>query len=71
MDTSTRARLCAPLLVLIFILSAAICMHAQVTGATLSGIISDPSDGAIAGAQISVSNTATGIRQNFQADSAG
>ena len=47
MDTSTRARLCAPLLVLIFILSAAICMHAQVTGATLSGIISDPSDGVI------------------------
>jgi hypothetical protein len=46
-------------------------MYSQVTGATLSGIISDSSGGVIPGAQISVSNTATGIRQNFQADSAG
>jgi autotransporter translocation and assembly factor TamB len=69
--TSKGAKICAPLLVLIFILSAAICTYSQVTGATLSGIISDPSGGVIPGAQISVNNTATGISQSFQADAAG
>jgi len=55
----------------VLILSGAISMHSQVTGATLSGTITDSSGGVIPGAQISVTNTATGIKQEFQADSAG
>ena len=46
-------------------------MYSQVTGATLSGTISDPSGGVIPEARISISNTATGISQDFQSDSAG
>ena len=61
----------APLLAVVFVLSVTIAMYSQVTGATLSGTITDPSGGAIPGAQISVTNTATGINQEFQADSAG
>src|SRR6202162_3272619 len=62
----------APLLLaVVFILSVAIAMYSQVTGATLSGTITDSSGGVIPGAQISVTNTATGINQEFHADSAG
>src|SRR6266436_8042971 len=46
-------------------------LHAQVTGATVSGTITDASGGVIAGAEISVRNTATGIIRNTTADSAG
>jgi hypothetical protein len=42
----------APLLAVVFTLSLAIAMYSQVTGATLSGTITDPSGGAIPGAQI-------------------
>jgi len=61
----------AALLVAVFMLFGAIPVYCQVTGATLSGTITDPSGSAIPGAQISVTNTATGINQEFQADSAG
>jgi hypothetical protein len=61
----------AALLAVVFVLSVNIAMHSQVTGATLSGTITDSSGGVIPGAQISVTNTATGINQEFQADSAG
>ncbi len=46
-------------------------LHAQVTGATISGTITDASGGVIVGAVISVRNTATGINRNTTADSAG
>src|ERR1700682_754358 len=46
-------------------------LRAQVTGATISGTITDASGGGIAGAQVSVRNTATGIIRNTTADSAG
>src|SRR6202022_679461 len=46
-------------------------VYCPVTGATLSGTITDSSGGVIPGAQISVTNTSTGINQEFQADSAG
>jgi hypothetical protein len=65
------AKILAPLMVIVFSLSLAVSVYSQVTGATLSGTISDPSGGVIPGAQISISNTATGISKDFQADSAG
>src|ERR1700736_5216535 len=46
---------------------AAVCLgysspvHGQVAGASLSGTVTDASGGAIAGAQISVKNIATGV----------
>jgi len=61
----------APLLVLVFSLFFAASIYSQVTGATLSGTVSDASGGGIPGATISIKNTATGISQNFLADSAG
>jgi hypothetical protein len=61
----------AIILVVVFMLFGAISAYSQVTGATLSGTITDSSGGVIPGAQIFVTNTATGIKQEFQADSAG
>jgi hypothetical protein len=46
-------------------------LHAQVTGATVSGTITDATGAVIAGAEISVRNTDTGIIRNTTADSAG
>ena len=54
----------APLLVVVFTLSVTIAMYSQVTDATLSGTTTDPFGGAIPGAQISITNTATGARLN-------
>ena len=64
-------KILAPLLVLVFSLFFAVSIYSQVTGATLSGTVSDASGGGIPGATISIKNTATGISQNFLADSAG
>src|ERR1700687_5978435 len=64
-------KILAPLVVIVFSLSLTASMYSQVTGATLSGTISDPSGGVIPGAQISIRNTATGISKDFQADSDG
>jgi Carboxypeptidase regulatory-like domain/TonB-dependent Receptor Plug Domain len=44
---------------------------AQVVGATLSGTVKDASGAAIAGAKISVKNTATGVAREIDADAAG
>src|SRR6266567_6914641 len=54
-----------------FCLMVSLPLRAQVTGATLSGTITDATGGVIAGADISVRNTATGIVKNTTADSAG
>ncbi len=64
-------KILAPLLVLVFSLFFAVSIYSQVTGATLSGTVSDASGGGIPGATISIKNNATGISQNFLADSAG
>src|ERR1700681_116092 len=45
--------------------------RAQVSGATLSGTISDPSGAVIAGAQVSITNKATGIVRTVTTDNAG
>ena len=44
---------------------------AQVTGATLSGTVTDPSGAAIANAQVSILNKATGVTSDVTSDSAG
>jgi len=44
---------------------------AQVAGANLSGTVTDPSGAAIVGAQISVTNRATGVNRAVVTDSAG
>jgi hypothetical protein len=46
-------------------------LRAQVTGATLSGTVSDASGGVIAGAQVSIRNIATDITKDAASDSAG
>src|SRR6202048_360622 len=56
-------------LVLCFFVSVPV--HAQVTGATLSGTISDASGAVIAGADVSAKNTATGVAKDTTSDSAG
>src|SRR5882724_5975042 len=54
-----------------FCLMVSLPLHAQVTGATISGTITDASGGVIVGAEISVRNTATGISKDTTTDSAG
>src|SRR6267142_3671679 len=49
------------LVAIVLWLSGAISGYSQVTGATLSGTVSDSSGAAISGAQISIRNAATGI----------
>jgi len=58
-------------LAFVFCFFVSVPVYAQVTGATLSGTITDASGGVIAGAQISVRNTATGATKDATADSAG
>src|ERR1700739_2765554 len=45
--------------------------HAQVTGATLTGTITDPSGGVVTGASITATNTATGISRDVKSDASG
>jgi hypothetical protein len=45
--------------------------YAQVTGATLSGTITDPSGAVVPNAQVSMRNTATGVTRTVTADTAG
>ena len=61
----------AILFTLVFGLMCGVVAHAQVTGATLSGTITDPSGGVVVGAQVSVKDTATGINKDVTTDSAG
>src|SRR5689334_4458076 len=45
--------------------------YAQVSGATLSGTITDPSGAAISGAKVSITNKATGVSRDVTGDAAG
>ncbi len=59
------------LITLGFTLFMAVSAYCQVTGATLSGTVTDASGAAIPGAQVSVRNAATGVTRDFTTDSAG
>jgi Carboxypeptidase regulatory-like domain/TonB-dependent Receptor Plug Domain/TonB dependent receptor len=58
-------------LAFIFCIFASIPVRAQVTGATLSGTVTDSSGAVIAGAQLSIKDTANGISKDATTDSAG
>jgi hypothetical protein len=59
------------LLTVLFSLMAGVVAHAQVTGATVSGTVSDPTGGVVANATVSATNTATAITRDATSDSAG
>jgi hypothetical protein len=46
-------------------------VHAQVAGATLTGTVTDASGAAVANANVSIKNTATGVVRDITTDSAG
>src|SRR3984893_1495324 len=52
-------------------LLASTAVHAQVAGATLAGTVTDDSGAAVANANVSITNTATGIIREVTTDSAG
>jgi len=56
---------------LAFVLCFSVSVHAQVTGATLSGTVTDASGAVVAGAQISAKNNATGVSRDVTTDSSG
>lgn len=63
--------------VFVTLLALAVCSfvsipaYSQVTGATLSGTLTDPSGGVVAGATITVTNTATGLVRTNTSDASG
>src|SRR2546428_2387402 len=57
--------------VLAFTLFPAVPTNAQVTGATLSGTVTDTSGAVIPGVTISIKNRATGVGRTVMADEAG
>ena len=61
----------ATLLCLVLIIWFAPPANSQVTGATLSGTVTDASGAAVPGAQISIKNVATGVTRDLTVDSAG
>jgi hypothetical protein len=61
----------AILATLFFSLMAGVVAHAQVTGATLSGTVSDPTGGVVANATVSAVNSATATNREVMTDSAG
>ncbi len=70
-DYRNVSKVLAVSIALVFNLFVAVSTHAQVTGATLSGTVTDASGAAIPGAQVSVRNAATGVTRDFTTDSAG
>jgi hypothetical protein len=65
------ASVAAFLLTLVFTLMSGVVAQAQVTGATLSGTVSDPSGGVVAGASVSARNAATGTSREAASDASG
>jgi len=61
----------ASLILVVFSLSFTASMYSQVTGATLSGTVTDATGAIISGAQVSIKNIATGISKDVTVDSSG
>src|SRR3989449_8959178 len=59
------------LFVLVLTVFSANQAHAQVTGATLSGTVTDASGAVIPGVQVSIKNRATGVARNITTDELG
>src|SRR5438034_800721 len=63
------------LLSIFFVIALGVCSageaHAQVTGATLSGTVTDTSGAVIPGVMVSVKNRGTGVVRNVKTDEAG
>src|SRR5579863_6420690 len=59
------------LITLFFSLLGGVAVYAQVSGATISGTVTDPSGSAVANATVAVRNTSTGIIREVTTDSAG
>src|SRR2546428_10580307 len=57
--------------VLAIIILPVVRAHAQVTGATLSGTVTDVSGAVIPGVQVSIKNRATGVVRDVTADETG
>ncbi len=70
-DSRKRTRSFAVAVALVFTLFVAVSLHAQVTGATLSGTVTDASGAVIPNAQVTAKNTATGVSREATADAAG
>ena len=73
-NASSRGRISAVLfwfLVFAVGLLVSVPAHAQVTGATLTGTVTDASGAVVAGATVSTKDTATGITRLVTSDSAG
>src|SRR5487761_379473 len=71
--TASKQRACA----LACLLALGLCifanapLHAQVSGATLTGAVTDPSGAVIPNAKVSIKNVATGVTRSVAANSAG
>jgi hypothetical protein len=61
----------ALLLVHLFLLCTALSIEAQVPTGTILGTVKDPSGGAIAGASVRVTNSATDLSRSFTTDAGG
>jgi len=61
----------APLATLTLIFSISVRTYAQVSGASLSGTVTDTSGALIPNAKVSIANTATGVTRDVTTDSAG
>jgi len=59
------------LIALVSMLAVSYRLHAQGSGATIAGVVTDPSGAVIPNAQISVKNTATGVVTNVVTNSSG
>jgi Carboxypeptidase regulatory-like domain/TonB-dependent Receptor Plug Domain/TonB dependent receptor len=71
LNAKKRMQIYGTSIALILNLFFVISMYSQVTGATLSGTVTDSTGGVIAGAEISVINTATGANKTVMVDSGG
>jgi hypothetical protein len=56
---------------IILFLSAAICALSQINNASLSGLVTDPSQAVISGVTVTVKNTSTNLSRTVKTDSAG